>query len=247
MTTINKVRVLGQQDERLRVVGESEDLAPGERIYSARFVGDRGYVVTFRQIDPLFTFDLSDPSAPRKMGELKVPGYSTYIHPIDGDRLLTVGVHVPDGQNRRGGMKISVFDVRDLKNPKEAFTHVIEGSAAWSESVHNHKAFTYLAERRLLALPVHQSLGASSSSDLMLFHIGRTRGIRPAGTLSMSDVRAHAAGYGPGYAPPVRRSIVADDYVYAVSEAGIRAAELDEPEQSVATVQFTSDAAISRR
>ena len=80
------------------LVGQSEELAPGERIYSARFLGDKGYVVTFRQVDPLFTFDLSDPAHPRKVGELKVPGFSTYIHPLDENHLLTMGVYVPENR-----------------------------------------------------------------------------------------------------------------------------------------------------
>ncbi|MFQ5490932.1 MAG: beta-propeller domain-containing protein, partial [Phycisphaerae bacterium] len=94
----NAVYVLGEQDDALAVVGSVEDVAPGEQIQSARFLGDRGYVVTFVQIDPFFTLDLADPLNPRIVGELKLPGFSTFITPMDQDHVLTVGVYVdPDG------------------------------------------------------------------------------------------------------------------------------------------------------
>jgi uncharacterized secreted protein with C-terminal beta-propeller domain len=93
--------VLGQSGGKLEPRGQSEELAKGERIYSSRFIGDRGFVVTFRQVDPLYTFDLSNPAAPRKVGELKIPGFSTYIHPLDANNLLTIGVYTPEtGTNR---------------------------------------------------------------------------------------------------------------------------------------------------
>jgi hypothetical protein len=241
-TTINKVRVLASAGDRLRVVGESEDLAPGERIYSARFIGNKGYVVTFRQIDPLFTLDLSNPRAPRKVGELKVPGFSTYIHPMDDDYLLTVGVHVPEGSNRREGMKISVFDVRDLAQPKEAFTQVIAGNA-WSESLHNHKAFNYFPQKRLLAVPVFHYGAGQYTSELRVFRIHPRSGIRSKGTLSMSDVR-----FGPSaHAAPVRRSVMADEFVYAISDAGVRVAEIGALDEPLATVAFQPAPEVSLR
>ncbi len=233
-TTVNKVLVLGRQGARLSVVGETEDLAPGERIYSARFFGDKGYVVTFRQVDPLFTIDLSNPYRPRKVGELKIPGFSTYIHPLDEDHLLTIGVDVPEGSNRRGGVKLSVFDVSDFAAPKEKFVHVIQGSTG-SEAQHEHKAFNYFAAKRLLAIPAYGYVNGTYRSELQLFRVHPRFGIREKGSLSMSDMaQSH------GHVPPVRRSIVADDFVYAISDSGIRAAEIEAPSDVVATALFTA-------
>ncbi len=133
--TTNRVSTYGEKGGQLELLGQSEELAKGERIYSARFLGDKGYVVTFRQVDPLFTFDLSDPAHPRKVGELKVPGFSTYIHPLGDTHLLTVGVHMAeDGSFGSRSLKLSLFDVTDPANPREAFTQLV-GTAYWLERV----------------------------------------------------------------------------------------------------------------
>jgi uncharacterized secreted protein with C-terminal beta-propeller domain len=99
METVNHVNVLSETNGSLDVIGQSEDLAPGERVTSARFIEDKGFVVTFRQVDPLFTFDLSDPKNPKKLGELKIPGFSTYLHPMGPNHLLTIGTYVPEPVN----------------------------------------------------------------------------------------------------------------------------------------------------
>ena len=113
----NNLFVLKEENGTLHTVGSVTGLAPGETVHSARFEGDRGYMVTFRQVDPLFTFDLSDPSNPKKMGELKITGFSTYMHPLSEGYILTVGREATEtGADR--GMKVSIFDVRDLSNPK---------------------------------------------------------------------------------------------------------------------------------
>ena len=152
----NQVYVLEEVDGALEVVGSVEDIAAGETIQSARFVGDRGYVVTFEQIDPLFTLDLADPSNPSIMGELKVPGFSTFIVPMDQDHLLTVGQYVPEeGQRFRTGVQLSIFDISDFSNPVLEHLEVIGGEyGAWSEALFNPKAFTYFAEEGLVALPI---------------------------------------------------------------------------------------------
>ena len=88
---MNSVYCLSESEDKLDIIGRLENLAPGERLYSARFIGDKGFLVTFVKVDPLFTLDLSDPSNPVLAGELKVPGYSDYIHPLDDNYLLTIG------------------------------------------------------------------------------------------------------------------------------------------------------------
>lgn len=152
----NNVYVLGQSGAELQVVGSVEGIAPGESIKAARFLGNRGYVVTFREVDPLYTLDLADPLNPFIAGELKVPGFSTFVVPMDENHLLTVGQYIPDaGRFFAWGVQLSIFDVSDFANPVQKFSTVIgvEGGAS-SEALYNPKAFTYFAERGLLALPV---------------------------------------------------------------------------------------------
>lgn len=155
----NSVYVLQVRDDALSVAGSIEDIAPGESIQAARFLGDRGYLVTFEQVDPLFTLDLADPTAPKIVGELKVPGFSTFIVPLDQNHLLTVGQYIPETQNdfdwRPWGVQLSIFDVTDFANPTLKHSVVLgEEAGAWSEAMWNPKAFTYYAEEGLLALPV---------------------------------------------------------------------------------------------
>ncbi len=152
----NSVYVLSQENTSLVTVGEVEGIAPRETIQSCRFLGDRGYVVTFESIDPFFTLDLSDPTNPRIMGELKVPGFSTFITPIDEDHLLTIGQYVPeDGPTWPQAVQLSIFDVSDFSNPQQTANVILgEGIGAYSEAIWNPKAFTYYAEEGVVALPL---------------------------------------------------------------------------------------------
>lgn len=154
----NNVYVAEENAGELRVVGSLEDLAPGETIQSARFLGDRGYLVTFEQIDPLFTLDLADPTNPKAIGELKVPGFSTFIVPMDENNILTIGQYIPEGDDqffRPWGVQLSIFNVSDFANPTLAHQVVIGAdTGAYSEAQWNPKAFTYFAEQGLVALPV---------------------------------------------------------------------------------------------
>ncbi len=152
----NNVFVLDQVGAAMRLAGSIENIAPNETIQSARFVGDRGFLVTFEQIDPLFTLDLSDPTAPVVVGELKVPGFSTFLVPMDENHLLAVGEYIPDdGFFFARGVQLSIFDITDFANPVLKHLEVIGGeSGAYSEALHNPKAFTYFAEQGLVALPV---------------------------------------------------------------------------------------------
>lgn len=152
----NNVYVLDEVEGKLQIVGSVENIAPGEEIKAARFVGSRGFVVTFEQIDPLFTLDLSNPTAPYIAGELKVPGYSTFVVPMDADHLLTVGEYIPeDLWSSAWGVQLSIFDISDFSNPVLQYNEIIgETEGASSEAFYNPKAFTYFAEAGLVALPV---------------------------------------------------------------------------------------------
>ena len=114
-------------DKNLEVTGEIHDLAKDERVYSARFMGDTGYFVTFRQVDPLFSVDLSDPSDPKIIGELKIPGFSEYLHPYGDGLLLGIGMDVDEEGVTTDGVKLSMFDVSDPSDVKETQNYVLEG------------------------------------------------------------------------------------------------------------------------
>ncbi len=154
--SVNAVYVLGVSADELEVVGRIEGIAAGESVQSARFIGDKGFVVTFEQIDPLFTLDLADPTNPRIVGELKVPGFSTFITPLGENHLLTVGQYVdPEGNNWQTAVQLSIFDVTDFANPVQAHNLIIGGdTGSYSEALWNPKAFTYFAEAGMVALPV---------------------------------------------------------------------------------------------
>ncbi|AKJ08167.1 beta propeller domain-containing protein [Archangium gephyra] len=247
--TTNRVFTYKHEGGQLKLLGQSEELAKGERIYSARFVGKKGYVVTFRQVDPLFTFDLSDPAHPRKVGELKVPGFSTYIHPVGDSHLLTVGQHVPENGDWRGrAIKLSLFDVSDMANPRETFTQLVGTAYGWSESLYDHKAFNYFPAKGLLAIPFTDWTQAYTGdywngfvSELRVFRVDTAAGFTPVGAITMKDAY-QVINYNQWswvYTPYVRRSVMADDYVYAISDAGVRVAHVSNLAQPLATSRFS--------
>ncbi len=136
----------------LQLIGKLEDLAFDEQIKSVRFMGDTGYVVTFRNTDPLFTLDLSDPTAPKVLGEVKLPGYSAYLHPIGDGYMVGIGYDGDEENVKWGTVKVSVFDVRDLLNPKETDTFVIKD--AETDVNGNPKAFISSKTMGFIGIPV---------------------------------------------------------------------------------------------
>ena len=150
-TSESQVVVLEQQGRRLTEVGKVDNLGRGERIFSVRFAGDVGYVVTFRQVDPLYVLDLADPTAPSVSGELKIPGFSTYLHPIGDGLLIGVGQDADDTGRTRGA-KVSLFDVGNPANPTEL--DVIVFPDAHSEAEWDHRAFLYWAPEEMAAIPL---------------------------------------------------------------------------------------------
>ena len=152
-------------DEDLNRISEIENIAPGESIYSSRFMGDRAYLVTFKKIDPFFTIDLSDPYNPEILGKLKIPGYSDYLHPYDEDHIIGMGKEtveaIDNDKETRNidfawyqGLKIALFDVSDFENPKEVSKIVIGDRGTDSPALYNHKAFLFDREKELLVIPV---------------------------------------------------------------------------------------------
>ncbi|MDO8468532.1 MAG: beta-propeller domain-containing protein [Candidatus Peribacter sp.] len=151
----NSLYVLNLGLER---VGAIEDIAPGEQIYSVRFMGDRTYMVTFKNTDPFFVIDTSDPRNPRIIGKLKIPGYSNYLHPYDETHILGFGKEAEDSKDGNfawyQGMKVALFDVTDPNNPKEMSKVTIGDRGTQSPLLSNHKALLFDRERHLLAFPV---------------------------------------------------------------------------------------------
>ena len=124
-----------------------------ERIYAVRFMGEKAYVVTFRQTDPFYTLDMSDPNDPLVVGELKILGFSNYLHPINGDLILAIGQNATE-TGRANGLQISLFNVSDFSNPMRVKTYVEQGTWSSSEAQYDHRAFRYLPQTKLLILPL---------------------------------------------------------------------------------------------
>ncbi len=160
-------------DEDLKQIGVIKDLKKDERVYAVRFIGKVGYVVTYEQVDPLFVIDLSDPTNPVVKGELEIPGYSAYLHPIDETHIIGIGYNTkPNGY---GGMttdnlKMSMFDVSDLENPKELFKIDIGKNYSYSQIMYEHKALFYKASEGLIGFPAQWYDGVQYSG-LALFKI----------------------------------------------------------------------------
>ncbi len=154
---VNNVYVLNE--DTMNLVGELEGLAPGESIFSVRFMGDRAYMVTFKKVDPLFVIDLEDPENPEVLGKLKIPGYSDYLHPFDETHLIGFGKDAVDAGAEQDfawyqGMKIAMFDVTDVENPVQLHEEMIGDRGTESELLWNHKALMYDAEEGVMAFPV---------------------------------------------------------------------------------------------
>lgn len=154
----SSVFVLQQAGDKLEKVGSVSGIAPGEQIFAARFAGERGYVVTFLQTDPLFTLDLSDPTNPKVAGELVIPGFSRYLHPIDATHLIGIGRGAPRGMGN-GAVQLSLFDVSDIADPQRVAVYSVGGANRWTDSPaeHDHHAFHYFPETGVLAFPVTES------------------------------------------------------------------------------------------
>ncbi|MDE0162965.1 MAG: beta-propeller domain-containing protein, partial [Acidimicrobiaceae bacterium] len=149
--TESQVRVLSTDGDIMVEVGSVGDIGRGENVQSVRFVGDVGYVVTFRQIDPFYTIDLSDPADPRILGELKIPGFSSYLHPVSDTLVLGVGSDADD-EGRVTGAKVSLFDVSDLTDPLEVAVWTAPDS--WNDVGWDHRAFLWWAPEELAVVPV---------------------------------------------------------------------------------------------
>ena len=225
----NELYVLSIQAGLMPIVGAITGIAQGETIQSVRFDGDRGYLTTFRRIDPFFTLDLADPRRPKIIGELKIPGFATYIHPIADQKVLTIGFGGDEtGTNWR--TQVSMLDVTNFADPMlvKSLDLAAEGGWAWSEATYEHKAFQYWAPKKLLALPVSTwQSGYNANGTWWYRYFSRLELVRvdTSGVLERFGYVDHSDFFNSDqtyqWSPDVRRSIFMGDFLYAISDRGI--------------------------
>ena len=238
----NNVFVLDAEAEDMPIVGELTGLAPGEQIYATRFQGDRAFMVTFVQIDPLFTIDLSVPTAPEAKGELKIPGFSSYLHPIGDDHILGVGMS-GDWDGRMDGIAVSLFDVTDFSDPKQQDQVTLDCDSSWSEALFDHHAILVYGDT--VAIPAY---GWTSDGDwtaksgLMVNTIDTKTGLTTRGFVDhrplVEEVYCDAEEdcSDTSYVPYMLRSLVIEDMLYSISDLGVMVSTMDDPETPVAMV-----------
>jgi len=217
-------------DKELNIVGKVEDLAPGERIYSTRFLGERAYMVTFRQIDPLFVIDLSSPTAPKVLGYLKVTGFSNYLHPYDESHIIGVGQEATE-EGRILGVKISIFDVSDVTNPIEMGKYEIkEGEWSHSQALYDHKAFLFDKEKQLIVIPASYSDYNEYWQGAYVFTINLDEGIKLRGKITHEQDVARDYWLYDSYSY-VSRSLYINNVLYTISNEMIKMNNLNTLEE----------------
>ena len=250
----NNVYVL---DENLKQVGGLENIAPDETIYSARFMGDKLYLVTFEQIDPFFVIDLSK-DTPKILGELKIPGFSNYLHPYDENHIIGIGKETTDpdkGRVRTLGLKLALFDVSDFKNPRTVDTITIGSESTDSEILYNHKALLFDKEKNILSIPVRDyeriifeddetGMTKKHSQNWLGFYI---YGINPDKGFELKGEVEHYSGNGYNYGFDGRnRSFYIDDVVYTVSSQFVKMNDINDISHEVNEIKIHDGAQIIR-
>jgi uncharacterized secreted protein with C-terminal beta-propeller domain len=238
-------------DKDMNLVGALEGLAPAEKIYSARFMGDKGYLVTFKKVDPLFVLDLSNPANPKVLGKLKIPGYSDYLHPIDETHLIGIGKDTIASSSDRfawyQGLKMAIFDVSDVENPKEMYKVVIGDRGTESEAFNDHKAFLHDKEKQLLVIPVSlaeipeatkqnktpeqesqsPTYGEHTFQGAFVFNVSLDKGFVEKGRIThVSSEEEQKSGYYYSSDSQIRRSLFMDNVLYTFSNKMLKANNL---------------------
>ncbi|MFU8795766.1 MAG: beta-propeller domain-containing protein [Dehalococcoidia bacterium] len=243
---LNHVYVL---DMDLEIAGRLENLAPTERIYSARFMGDRAYLVTFQKIDPLFVIDLKDPRDPQVLGELKITGYSDYLHPYDENHVIGIGKETIEAESGDfawfQGVKISLFDVSDVNNPRLVDDYEIGDRGTESPVLWDHRAFLFDWSRNLMVLPVSVAeidemdiprgvrfwaRGRTVWQGAYVYHISPETGFTLRGRVTHVDEPADPEEYYYHWRSPysVTRSLYIGDVLYTISEAKVMMHSLED-------------------
>lgn len=227
------VTTFAEQDGELVELGSVGGLGKDERIYAVRYIGDVGFVVTFRETDPLYTIDLSNPEQPKVMGELKILGYSAYLHPIDDQLLLGVGQNADD-QGRTTGMQLSLFDISDLSNPQRI--HQTTLADAQSEAEWDHHAFLYWPQTGLTVVPYQawsfDEIKKQESVDngALAYTLSREGGFDEVGRVTHLPKEAADSSnprfYDMSWQAAIQRSIVIGDRLVTVSQLGVKVSDL---------------------
>lgn len=219
-TTKNNLYIL---DNNLKVVGKLENLAKGERVYSVRFDGDMGYFVTFRQVDPLFVVDLSNPKNPVINTELKIPGFSEYLHVYNDKYLFGLGKEA-NKDGRVTALKISMFDISDKNNVIEKYKTIIGNDSSWSEASYNHKAILVSKDKSIIGFPLNDSYVIYKFTD----EVGFTK---------LKELQFKSHYYDRS------RGLYVGDYLYAIISSQIKTLNLNTLEEgkSVELSTYTKD------
>ncbi len=223
----NTENILYIFDEDLKEIGKLDNMAKGEEIYSVRFIGKIGYIVTFEEIDPLFVIDLSDPTSPTIKGQLKIPGYSSYLHPYDETHIIGIGYNTKS--NGYGGvvntnMKMSMFNVSDLNNPVEMFNIDIGDNRVSSEMSYNHKALFYNKEKNLIGFGIRDYSNTSykTTSKFMIYKIDLEKGFQNYGEIESQEYN---------WKTNIDRAIYIDNKLYTLAETEITEYNLENMEK----------------
>jgi len=220
-TNGNSTNSLYILDTNLNVVGKLEDLAPGETIYSTRFMGDRCYLVTFRQIDPFFVIDVASPTQPKVLGYLKIPGFSGYLHPYDENHIIGIG-------KQDSNLKLSLFDVTDVTAPTETAKYIIESQYSDSPVLYEHKAFLFDKTKQLLALPVSTNMflirdgNSGYWQGAYIFDLSLEQGFTLEGTITHQNVANQIE-----YNLNINRILYIDNVLYTISNNKVKMNDLE--------------------
>jgi uncharacterized secreted protein with C-terminal beta-propeller domain len=243
-TSKNHIYIL---DKELKMTGKLENIAPGEKIYSTRFMGNRAYMVTFRKVDPFFVIDLKNPQEPVILGKLKIPGYSDYLHPYDENHIIGFGKDTVEVKGQNGesqafyqGLKIAVFDVTSVSQPVEMSRAVIGDRGTDSEILNNHKALLFAQEKNLMAFPVTlmeleadngtkagdaTAYGSFTFQGAYIYNIDLTKGLQYKGRISHLETADYQRAGDFWYDSPnnINRILYIGNVLYTVSPGKIQA------------------------
>ena len=242
--------VLRQSGKKLDVIGAVDDIAPGERLHSVRFMGERAFVVTFRQVDPLFAIDLSDPTNPEVMGELKIPGVSGYLQPLDAEHLIGVGRAMDESGWMFSDLEISIFGVADLSHPELLHKYSFEGGwstttpvlgPSWIPFTGDAHAAAYFPDEQIFAMPVFSTEGGNldgvesspffepGDGGLQVFRIDVETGFAPLAFLEHDTL--------------IERAVKIGDHLFAISSGRVSVHALDDPTIQLGTLELHPEGA----
>ena len=245
--TYNNVYVL---DGKMSTIGSLTHIAEQETIYSTRFIGDRLYMVTFKRIDPFFVIDLANPETPKILGKLKIPGYSDYLHPYDATHIIGIGKETTTnewGGVSTSGVKLSLFDVSDVANPKQLDKVQIGDAGSDSAALTDHHAFLFDKAKNLLVIPVMAvtanpvAKGDYYTTQPQVWYGAYVFGLTPQTGFTLRGTVQHGTGdngyyYYGSSTSDVKRSLYIGNVLYTMSAKQIKANSLDDINTTIATI-----------